>query len=41
MGKILQETLYNTEEAISIESYQTNHQITLNEEEVMAKIKKI
>jgi len=32
--------LYNTEEAISIENYETNHQITLSEEEVMAKIKK-
>jgi len=33
--------LYNTEEAISIENYETNHQITLNEEEAMAKIKKL
>jgi len=37
MGKIL----YNTEEAISVENYETNHQITLSEEEVMAKIKKL
>jgi len=33
--------LYNTEEAISIENYETNYQITLSEEEVMAKIKKL
>jgi len=33
--------LYNTKGAISIENYETNHQITLNEEEVMAKIKKL
>jgi len=31
----------NTEEAISIENYETNHQITLSEEEVMTKIKKL
>lgn len=33
--------LYNTEEVINVENYETNHQITLNEEEVMAKIKKL
>ena len=33
--------LYNTEEDICIKNNKTNHQISLNEEEVMAKIKKL
>jgi len=33
--------LHNTEEAISIKNYKINHKITLNEEEVMARIKKL